>query len=44
MQGLPLNGELTRLGGRLRERTRTAPAYRLYALAGFTPTTPRSGA
>ncbi len=41
MQGLPLNAELTRLGGRLRERTRTAPAYRLYALAGFSP--PRPG-
>ncbi|MBC7162171.1 MAG: allophanate hydrolase [Immundisolibacter sp.] len=41
MQGLPLNGELTGLGGRLRERTRTAPAYRLYALAGFSP--PRPG-
>ena len=41
MQGLPLNGELTTLGARLRERTRTAPAYRLYALAGFAP--PRPG-
>jgi allophanate hydrolase len=41
MQGLPLNGELTGLGGRLRERTHTAPAYRLYALAGFEP--PRPG-
>jgi allophanate hydrolase len=41
MQGLPLNGELTTLGARLRERTRTAPAYRLYALAGFSP--PRPG-
>jgi allophanate hydrolase len=41
MQGLPLNGELTGLGGRLRERTHTAPAYRLYALAGFAP--PRPG-
>ncbi|ANX05514.1 allophanate hydrolase [Immundisolibacter cernigliae] len=41
MQGLPLNGELTGLGGRLRERTRTVPAYRLYALAGFSP--PRPG-
>lgn len=41
MQGLPLNGELTGLGGRLRERTHTAPAYRLYALSGFSP--PRPG-
>jgi len=41
MQGLPLNGELTGLGGRLRERTHTAPAYRLYALTGFAP--PRPG-
>ena len=41
MQGLPLNGELTDRGGRLRERTRTAPAYRLYALTGFAP--PRPG-
>lgn len=41
MQGLPLNGELTGLGGRLRQQTRTAPAYRLYALAGFSP--PRPG-
>ncbi len=41
MQGLPLNGELTRLGGELLARTSTAPAYRLYALDGFTP--PRPG-
>jgi allophanate hydrolase len=41
MRGLPLNGELTALGGQLRDRTRTASAYRLYALAGFTP--PRPG-
>ncbi len=41
MQGLPLNHELTNRGARLLERTRTAPAYRLYALAGFNP--PRPG-
>ncbi len=41
MQGLPLNGELTALGGRLRGRTRTAPAYRLYVLGSFAP--PRPG-
>ena len=41
MHGLPLNGELTTLGARLQERTRTAPEYRLYALAGFSP--PRPG-
>ena len=40
MQGLPLNAELTRLGGELLARTRTAPAYRLYALAGFSPRRP----
>ncbi len=41
MQGLPLNHELTDRGARLVERTQTAPAYRLYALAGFDP--PRPG-
>ncbi|MGD9983847.1 MAG: allophanate hydrolase [Porticoccaceae bacterium] len=41
MQGLPLNHELTDRGARLVERTQTAPAYRLYALAGFSP--PRPG-
>lgn len=41
MQGLPLNHELTARGARLLERTRTAPGYRLYALAGFDP--PRPG-
>jgi allophanate hydrolase len=41
MQGLPLNHELTDRGARLVERTHTAPAYRLYALAGFSP--PRPG-
>ena len=41
MQGLPLNHELTARGARFLERTRTAPGYRLYALAGFDP--PRPG-
>ncbi len=41
MQGLPLNHELTNRGARLVGRTRTAPGYRLYALAGFDP--PRPG-
>ena len=41
MQGLPLNHELTDRGARFVERTRTAPGYRLYALAGFNP--PRPG-
>ena len=41
MQGLPLNHELTARGARLVGRTRTAPGYRLYALAGFDP--PRPG-
>ena len=34
MAGLPLNGELTALGGRFERASCTAPAYRLYALAG----------
>jgi allophanate hydrolase len=32
MQGMPLNHQLTSLGARLLERTRTAPSYRFYAL------------
>ena len=40
MQGLPLNAQLTRRGARLLERTRTAPAYRLYALPGPAPRRP----
>lgn len=40
MSGLPLNGELTRLGARFLERTTTAPAYRLFALAGGPPKRP----
>jgi allophanate hydrolase len=34
MGGLALNGELTALGGRFERACRTAPVYRLYALAG----------
>jgi allophanate hydrolase len=32
LAGQPLNGELVALGARLRQATRTAPEYRLYAL------------
>ncbi|WP_043836932.1 allophanate hydrolase [Muricoccus aerilatus] len=32
MSGLPLNGQVTALGGRFLRRDRTAPGYRLYAL------------
>jgi len=32
MSGLPLNGQVTSLGGRFLRRDRTQPAYRLYAL------------
>jgi allophanate hydrolase len=32
LSGQPLNGELVALGARLRQATRTAPEYRLYAL------------
>jgi allophanate hydrolase len=40
LSGLPLNGELRALGGRLLEAAKTAPDYRLYALAGTTPAKP----
>jgi allophanate hydrolase len=40
LSGLPLNGELRALGGRLLETTKTAPDYKLYALAGTTPPKP----
>ena len=40
MSGLPLNGELTRLGGRFLRAVRTEPVYRLYALAGGPPRRP----
>lgn len=41
MSGLPLNGQLTDLGGEFVEKTKTAPNYRLYKLRGFNP--PRPG-
>ncbi|MBB4302788.1 allophanate hydrolase [Rhodobium orientis] len=40
MSGMPLNGELTRLGARFLRATRTAPFYRLHALAGGPPFKP----
>ncbi|MBY0299039.1 MAG: allophanate hydrolase [Methylobacterium sp.] len=40
LTGLPLNRELTDLGGRLVRAARTAPDYRLYALPGTTPPKP----
>jgi allophanate hydrolase len=40
LSGLPLNGELRGLGGRLLETAKTAPDYRLYALDGTTPPKP----
>ncbi|MBS0534739.1 MAG: allophanate hydrolase [Proteobacteria bacterium] len=40
LSGLPLNGELTSLGGRLLEATTTAPDYKLYALNGTVPPKP----
>jgi allophanate hydrolase len=41
LSGMPLNHELQRLGGRFCRAVRTAPAYRLYALAG--QATPKPG-
>ena len=40
LSGEPLNYQLTARGGVLVARTRTAPSYRLYALAGTTPAKP----
>jgi allophanate hydrolase len=40
MSGLPLNRELTDLGGRLERAAKTAPHYRLYALPGGPPHRP----
>ncbi|MEA2904254.1 MAG: allophanate hydrolase [Alphaproteobacteria bacterium] len=40
LSGLPLNGELRILGGRLLETTTTAADYRLFALAGTNPPKP----
>ncbi|MDF1792889.1 MAG: allophanate hydrolase [Thalassobaculaceae bacterium] len=40
MSGLPLNGELTKLGGRFLSAAKTADGYRLYRLAGGPPFRP----
>jgi allophanate hydrolase len=40
LSGMPLNGELTALGGRLLETTSTTADYRLFALAGTQPPKP----
>ena len=40
MSGLPLNIQLTELGGRLEKAGRTAPIYRFYALPGGPPRRP----
>jgi len=40
LSGMPLNGELTSLGGRFLEKTATAPDYKLFALAGTKPPKP----
>lgn len=40
MSGLPLNHQLTSIGGKLVAQTSTAPFYKLYKLAGFTPMRP----
>jgi len=40
LSGLPLNGQLVELGGRLESAGRTAPVYRFYALPGGPPQRP----
>jgi allophanate hydrolase len=40
LSGLPLNGQLLERGATLREATRTAPKYRLYALPDTRPPKP----
>jgi allophanate hydrolase len=40
MSGLPLNGQLTALGGTLLREAATLPCYRLYALPGGPPARP----
>jgi allophanate hydrolase len=40
MSGLPLNGQLLELGGRLQSAGKTAPTYRFYALPGGPPHRP----
>jgi allophanate hydrolase len=40
LRGLPLHPQLTELSARFLRQTRTAPCYRLYALANTTPPKP----
>jgi allophanate hydrolase len=40
LSGLPLNGELRALGGRMLSAAKTAPDYRLFALNGTMPSKP----
>lgn len=40
MSGLPLNHQLLLLNAEFVEKTKTAPKYKLYRLAGFTPIRP----
>jgi allophanate hydrolase len=40
LTGQPLNSQLTQRGARLKKTCRTAPGYRLYALAGTKPAKP----
>ena len=40
LSGLPLNGQLTRLGATMVKATKTAAQYRLFALPGTTPPKP----
>jgi allophanate hydrolase len=40
MAGLPLNGQITALGGRFLCEAATSPDYRLFALAGGPPARP----
>jgi allophanate hydrolase len=40
LNGLPLNHELTSAGGEILKRARTAPDYRLFALANTVPPKP----
>ncbi len=40
LRGMPLHSQLTTRGARLRAATRTAPRYKLYALAGTQPRKP----
>lgn len=43
MEGLPLNKDLLACGAKLRERTKTAPVYRMYHLPGNGSRPPRPG-